>query len=173
MMSDQRERIDKLRQEVMDDVAKRAAKGFADTRFDWLRPLSRRRGLVVLTFGLVSLYGIGMFLDWPFVVLGALIAFMACAALLRVSVRSVTDLPDEIVDERMREVRGLTYRYAFIGAVCVMTLYIVTYIANQLLAKAEVVSRLTAEQMHDASFVMFFTCLVLPTAIYAWMEPEV
>ncbi len=160
-----------LRERAMVDVREKADRDFSDTRYNWLRTQPRRRLLVVLTYLLVLSYGTTNYFDLPFATLPALLLFMGCIWLLRVSVRGVTDYPDEVVDERMREMRGYTYRYAFMGVMVIMSGYLVIYIANQLLAKPGYVLPMTADQLHDLAFVTFFACMALPSAIYAWNEP--
>lgn len=154
------------------DIRSKAHRDFSDTRFNWIRTPSRRKALVMTTFLFVGLYGASNYLDWPLIALPALIAFGACYWLLRVSVRGVTDYPDEVVDERMREARGYTYRYAFIGTTGLTSLYLIAYIVNQLLAKAEFVLPMSADQLHDLAFVLLFSSIALPSAIHAWLEPE-
>ena len=162
-----------LRKKVLEDVARKADRDFADTRYDWLRSQRRRRLLVLLTMALVAVYGWGNYYEWPVTTLVALVLFFGCLWLLRIAVRGITDYPDEIVDERMREVRGLTYRYAFLGVMALFSIYLVFYIFNQLLAKAGLVTLMSAEQLHELGFTVFFTSMALPSAIFAWSEPEV
>lgn len=162
-----------LRKKVLEDVARKADRDFADTRYDWLRSRGRRRALVLLTMAFVVVYGLGNYFAWPVTTLVTLILFGVCLWLLRVAVRGITDYPDEIVDERMREVRGVTYRYAFLGVMCLLSLYLIVYIGNQLLAKSDIVAPMTADQLHELAFMFFFASMALPTAIFAWNEPEV
>lgn len=161
---------DKLRQEMLDKVAEKAKRDFSDTRFDFLRPLERRRMLVIVSYALVLAYGVLNHFDQPLWVLPTLITWGISLWLLRLSTRGITDYPDELVDERMREVRGLTYRYAFMGCIIFMSVFMIIYIANQLLAKGGSVEYITADQLHDMSFCLFFACMALPSAIYAWNE---
>ncbi len=162
-----------LRKRVIDDVARKADRDFADTRYDWLRSQRRRRLLVTLTMVFVAAYGWGNYYDWPVMTLATLILFGVCLWLLRIAVRGITDYPDEIVDERMREVRGLTYRYAFLGVMALLSIYLVGYIVNQLLAKSGLVVPMSADQLHELAFMFFFAGMALPSAIFAWNEPEV
>lgn len=154
------------------EIGAKADRDFSDTRYNWVRKPGRRKALVIVTFALVAVYGAANYFDWPLVALPALIGFGACYWLLRVSVRGVTDYPDEFVDERMREARGYTYRYAFIGATLLVSTYLITYIANQLMAKGGLVQPMSADQLHDLGFVLLFSCIALPSAIHAWLEPE-
>ena len=169
-MTDQKAR--ELRNTAMSDVELKAARDFADTKYNWIRTSGRRRALVVLTFTLVFVYGLSNYFDMVFVTLPALLAYMACLWLLRVSVRGVTVYPDELVDERMRELRGYTYRYAYLGVMVLLSGFLIAYIVNQLLAKPGYAEAMTADQLHDLFFAFFFACLALPSALYAWTEPD-
>ncbi len=159
-----------LRREMIDEVRRKADRDFHDTRYDFVRPLGRRRALVVITFILLLGYGVLNYYDYPEFVLPILILWGICMWLLRMSTRGITDYPDEIVDERMRQVRGLTYRYAFMGSIVVISGYISIYIINQLWAKFGSAIPMTADQLHDMAFCMFFACMSLPSAIFAWNE---
>ncbi|MEL7312641.1 MAG: hypothetical protein AAFN07_14100 [Pseudomonadota bacterium] len=160
----------KLRREMIDDVRRKAERDFHDTRYDFVRPLGRRRALVVLVFTLLAAYAVLNYFDYPEFVLPVFLLWGVSLWLIRMSTRGIVDYPDEIVDERMRSVRGQTYRYAFMGACVFMSAYMVFYIANQLMAKQGWVLPTTADQMHDLSFCLFFACMSLPSAIYAWNE---
>lgn len=161
-----------LRRQMLDDAAKKAAKDFSDTRFNWLRTLRARRCIVLLTFAILLCYALGLFREWHLLTLLSLIAYLAMIFVLRTSVRGITDYPDELVDERMREERGHTYRLAYIGTMALGSLYLVMYIGNQVLARQGVVTPMSADMLHDSFFVFFFAGLVLPSAIYAWTMDE-
>jgi hypothetical protein len=162
-----------VREQFADKTQQQAARSFADTRWNWLRQKARRRALVLVSFSLVSLYGLALYFDWVFVALPALLSFMGTVWLMRVVVRGITDYPDELVDERMREVRGLVYRYAFLATIGLISVYMAAFIINQVLAKAGWAQPMSADQLHDLSFWLFFACMALPSAIFAWREPEI
>ncbi|MEO0422035.1 MAG: hypothetical protein AAF184_06850 [Pseudomonadota bacterium] len=172
-MTKQQPTAQELRREMLQRVEQMAEREFADTRFDWLRSLPRRRALVVVCYTTLVLYGIGVFGGFAVLTLVSLIAYMATLWLLRLAVRSAVDLPEEVVDERMRAVRGVTYREAFIGTMVLMSAYLMVYIGNALLAKQGVFAPITADQLHELAFVMFFAALALPGALYAWRERHV
>ena len=161
-----------LRQAVIDEIADKAERELNDTRYNWLRSLQRRRLLVILSFCLVAVYTVPVYFEWVFVTLPALLAYLGCLWLPRVAVRGITEFPDELVDERMRQKRGHTYRLAFVGSITFMSLYLCLYIGNQVMAKAGWVLPLTADQLHGMAFVMIFASIILPSSIYAWTEPE-
>lgn len=165
---------DELRQRMIDDAARKAERDFNDTRFNWLRTPRARRACVVLAFAVLVVYGFGIFYDLPVLSLVSLVTYLAMIFVLRTAVRGVTDYPDEVVDERMREERGHTYRLAYIGSMGLASLYLIMYIANQVMAKWGVVQPMSADLLHDSFFVFFFAALILPSAIYAWTinEPD-
>ncbi|MEL7298641.1 MAG: hypothetical protein AAGJ86_13335 [Pseudomonadota bacterium] len=160
----------RLREQVLNDVERKAARDLSDTRYDFIRPLSRRRALTVASFALLVVYAIADYFDQSLIVLPVFLTWGASLFLLRMAIRGLTDYPDEIVDERIREVRGTTYRYAFMGVIVLLSGYLSIYIANQLLAKGGLVLPMTADQLHDLAFPLFFGCMMMPTAIFAWNE---
>lgn len=165
-----RDRIKERREEMLQQVEEKAARDFSDTRYDFVRSQTRRRWLVVISYVLLTAYGLSSVLDVPEAALALLIFWGVSVWLLRTAIRGLTDYPDELVDERIREVRGQTYRLAFLGANCLFSVYLVIYIANQLLAKSGTVLPMSADTLHDLAFPFFFGMMVLPTAIFAWRE---
>ena len=167
------DRTAKLRAEVLDRVAQHAERGFDDTRFDFLRPLSTRRAVVIATFGALGLYALSGAPGLSGLQLPALALYFALIWLLRVATRHVTDLPDGIVDERLRQVRGYTYRYAYLGALAAAAL-VVAAIGGYAFVSADGLA--TPIHLGDAlhsALVVFFAAMVLPNAVYAWSEPEI
>lgn len=167
------DKLREAREAFLGQAERQARRELHDQRFAFLRTLPRRRGLVVAVFALVAAYGVGMFADWPVLSLAALLGYMAGLWALRTATRTIPDLPEELVDERMREVRGRTYRLAYIGAMAGLSVYLVVYIANQVMAKAGWLAPMSADGLHDLSFVLLFSCLALPSSIYAWTEREI
>jgi len=100
-----------------------------NSNFRWLRPQRNRRVLVSLM--IVGLIAVAMGSYWPtfktnlnlsdgtsvviysvtaiFVILVVLGGY----SLLRISVRSIADAPDELLDERQIQVRNTSIRYAY------------------------------------------------------------
>jgi hypothetical protein len=84
--------------------------------------------------------------------------------------RSVGELPDQYLDERERSTRDRGYRLAYIyfaGAITVIALYL------YLVVQAPRLGLL----LPSASGVLWFwpvlyTALSLPSAMYAWPEPD-
>lgn len=163
---------DALRRKLLAQ-ADEARRSLDDERYDWVRPLGRRRALVVAGAALVLGYAVGVFAGWPVLTLVALVAYIGVLFLLRMAVRAITDLPDELVDERMRQVRGEVYRHAYVGTMGLVSVGIAVFIVNQITTKLGWTGTMTGEQMHELMFVIFFFAMGLPSALYAWQEREI
>ena len=115
-----------------------------NSNFRWLRPQRNRRVLVSLM--IVGLIAVAMGSYWPtlktnlnlsdgtsvviysvtaiFVILVVLGGY----SLLRISVRSIADAPDELLDERQIQVRNTSIRYAYYAmGYVVLTLLLLTF----------------------------------------------
>jgi hypothetical protein len=115
-------------------VAASAERLMADTRYDRYRTRRARLGLVALYLVClvlvpVAYLGLGQ--------LAGLIAVMVGAgvwSLLRVSVRTIADLPDEYLDERQLAVRNASYveSYRYLGSAVAlaMTVGLIAFIVN-------------------------------------------
>jgi len=100
-----------------------------NSKYRWLRPQRNRRILVALMA--VGLISVAMGSYWPtlktnlnlsdgtsVVVYSVTAIFVIFAvlggySLLRISVRSIADAPDELLDERQIKVRNTSIRYAY------------------------------------------------------------
>ena len=120
-----------------------------NSNFRWLRPQRNRRVLVSLM--IVGLIAVAMGSYWPtlktnlnlsdgtsvviysvtaiFVILVVLGGY----SLLRISVRSIADAPDELLDERQIQVRNTSIRYAYYAmGYVVLTLLLLTFFGPEL-----------------------------------------
>lgn len=165
------EEAKRLRRDALAMIEDQVERDLNDESWAWLRTRNRRRGLVLLTFSILLIYAFGT--ANPFVTLAALVAYGVCLWLLRKATRTITDIPDELVDERMRDVRGVTYRLSYLGTMTLISVYLVIYIGNRLMAQHEWMTELSAADLHDLAFVLFFACMALPSAVFAWREPEI
>ena len=161
------------RVEIIARVADKAERDLNDTRFDWLRTQPRRRQLSVGLLLLVGLYGFGTIGGYPVVALISIIAYGFGLWALRIATRSIPDLPDELVDERMREVRGTTYRWSYMVVMALISLFMATYIVSKLGTKFGGWAPMSAETMHELTFVLFFLGLAVPSIQFAWTESEI
>jgi hypothetical protein len=156
-----------------------------DSKFRWLRPQRNRRVLVLLmAFGLV-LVSLGSY--WPtlktnlelsdgtsvvvysvtaiFVVLVVLGGY----SLLRISVRSIADAPDELLDERQIQVRNTSIRYAYYGmGYVVLVLFWLMFFGPEL--------KMFQPDGNDGSFLMIATLFAyasMPSMVMAWRERDI
>ena len=156
-----------------------------NSKFRWLRPQRNRRVLVVLlAFGLL-LTSLGSY--WPtfktnlnlsdgtsVVVYSVTAIFVIFAvlggySLLRISVRSIADAPDELLDERQIKVRNTSIRYAY---------YAMGYVVLGLLSLMFFGPELQIFQPegNDGSYLMIatvFTYASMPSMVMAWRERDI
>jgi len=156
-----------------------------NSKFGWLRPQRNRRFLVLLmAFGLV-LVSLGSY--WPtlktnlnltdgtsIVVYSVTAIFVVLAtlggySLLRISVRSIADAPDELLDERQIQVRNTSIRYAYYGmGYVVLAILSLTFFGPEL--------KLFQAEGNDGSFLMIATLFAyasMPSMVMAWRERDI
>jgi hypothetical protein len=156
-----------------------------NSKYRWLRTQRNRRVLVLLmAFGLV-LVSLGSY--WPtlktnlnlsdgtsvvvysvtaiFVILVVFVGY----SLLRISVRSIADAPDELLDERQIAVRNTSYRYAyFILSYVLMGLMVLMFFGPEL--------QMFQPEGNDGSYVVIaalFASAALPSMVMAWRERDI
>jgi len=144
-------------------------------KFRWLRPQRNRRVLVVLmAVGLVltalgsyrpalkSDFGSSGVASVIFIVLGGY-------SLLRISVRSIADAPDELLDERQVVVRNTSYRYAYYAmSYLILGLFLLMFFGPQL--------QMFQSEGDDGSFLMIaalFAYSSMPSMVMAWRERDI
>lgn len=171
--SERQQKIDDIRAETMDKVAVKAEKGFRDTRFNWLRTQPRRRMLVITCFVILGIYGYSTLTDRSGISLISLVAYFACMWLLRIAVRHMANLPPEVIDERMLQVRNNSYRLAYMGLTVFLIIGLFTYVFNKSLSAIFGIPLFTTEQVSNLFWVVFFASLILPGSMIAWTEREV
>jgi len=156
-----------------------------NSKFGWLRPQQNRRVLVSLM--IVGLIAVAMGSYWPtlktnlnlsdgtsvvvysvtaiFVILVVLGGY----SLLRISVRSIADAPDELLDERQIQVRNTSIRYAYYAmGYVVMTLLLLTFFGPEL--------KLFQAEGNDGSYLMIATLFAyasMPSMVMAWRERDI
>jgi len=156
-----------------------------DSKFKWLRPQRNRRVLVLLmAFGLV-LVSLGSY--WPtlktnlnlsdgtsvvvysvtaiFVVLATLGGY----SLLRISVRSIADAPDELLDERQIKVRDTSFRYAYYAmGYVVLGILVLMFFGPEL--------KMFQPEGNDGSYLTIATLFAfasMPSMVMAWRERDI
>jgi hypothetical protein len=156
-----------------------------NSKYGWLRPQRNRRVLVILmALGLV-LTSLGSY--WPtlktnlnltggasvtvYSITAIFIIFVVLGgySLLRISVRSIADAPDELLDERQIKVRNTSIRYAY---------YAMGYVVLGLLALMFFGPELKMFQPvgNDGSYLMIATLFAyasMPSMVMAWRERDI
>ena len=156
-----------------------------NSKYRWLRPQRNRRILVLLlALGLI-VTSLGSY--WPTIkrnlniedgVAGIIysvaavfiiLAVIGGYSLLRISVRSIADAPDELLDERQIKVRNTSFRYAY---------FILGYILLSLMALMifgpEL--RMFQAEVNDGSYILIavmFAGASLPSMVMAWRERDI
>ena len=156
-----------------------------NSMYKWLRTQRNRRVLVLLmVFGLV-LASTGSY--WPTIkrnlsidrgvagVIYSVTAFFIILAiiggysLLRISVRSIADAPDELLDERQIKVRNTSFRYAYYAMG-----YVVLGLLSLLFFGPEL--KIFQPEGNDGSYLMIatlFTFASMPSMVMAWRERDI
>ena len=156
-----------------------------NSKFRWLRQQRNRRVLVSLM--IVGLIAVAMGSYWPtlktnlnisdgtsvviysvtaiFVVLVVLGGY----SLLRISVRSIADAPDELLDERQIMVRNTSIRYAYYGmGYVVLGLLLLMSFGPEL--------KMFQAEGNDGSYLIIATLFAyasMPSMVMAWRERDI
>ena len=156
-----------------------------NSKYKWLRPQRNRRILVLLMVCGLFLTSMGSY--WPTLKtnlnlsaeIGILVysvtaifvifATLGCYSLLRISVRSIADAPDELLDERQIMVRNTSFRYAyFLFGYFVMALLLLMIFGPEI--------KLFEPEGNDGSYIVIatlFTSAALPSMVMAWRERDI
>jgi hypothetical protein len=90
-------------------------------------------------------------------------------SLLRISVRSIADAPDELLDERQIKVRNTSFRYAYYAmGYVVLGLLSLMFFGPQL--------QMFQPEGNDGSYLMIatlFTFASMPSMVMAWRERDI
>jgi len=90
-------------------------------------------------------------------------------SLLRISVRSIADAPDELLDERQIMVRNTSIRYAYYAmGYVVLMLFLLIFFGPEL--------KLFQAEGNDGSFLMIATLFAyasMPSMVMAWRERDI
>ena len=156
-----------------------------NSKYKWLRPQRNRRILVALmAVGLISV-ALGSY--WPtlkanlnlsdgtsVVVYSVTAIFVIFAvlggySLLRISVRSIADAPDELLDERQIQVRNTSIRYAYYAmGYLVLALLSLMFFGPEL--------KMFQPEGNDGSYLMIATVFAyasMPSMVMAWCERDI
>jgi len=156
-----------------------------NSKYRWLMSQRNRRILVALMG--VGLISVAMGSYWPtlktdlnlsdgtsvvvysvtaiFVILVVLGGY----SLLRISVRSIADAPDDLLDERQIQVRNTSIRYAYYAmGYVVLALLSLTFFGPEL--------KLFQAEGNDGSYLMIATLFAyasMPSMVMAWRERDI
>lgn len=154
-------------------------------KFKWLRSQRNRRILVAFVAVGIVLVAMGSY--WPVLktsmnvasdaevivysvsAIFVILALVSGYSLLRVSVRSIADAPDELLDERQIQVRNTSFRYAY---------YLIGYIviALMLLMMFGPELQIFQPEGNDGSYLIIATLFALssmPSMVLAWREMDI
>jgi hypothetical protein len=156
-----------------------------NSKYRWLRPQRNRRFLVALM--VVGLISVAMGSYWPtlktnlnlsdgtsVVVYSVTAIFVIFAvlggySLLRISVRSIADAPDELLDERQIKVRNTSIRYAYYAMG-----YVVLGLLSLMFFGPEL--KMFQPEGNDGSYLMIATIFAyasMPSMVMAWREQDI
>ena len=155
------------------DLERKVERTQTDQRFQWLRTRGARRVVVIVGGLLLCALVPGYAQGGSLVGTSILIATWVCWLALRVSVRTVADLPDRFLDERQRMLRDRVYRGAFvIYASTVSALVTVGLIAFIMVQENDQVT-LTTTWVQAFGLGVFVVTLpiLLPSMVVAWRDP--
>lgn len=169
-------------------VTKKGTKALLDNenpKFKWLRYQKNRR--ILVAFVAVGLVLVAMGGYWPtlktnlnvtgdieiivfsITAIFVILALVGGYTLLRVSVRSIADAPDELLDERQVSVRNSSFRYAyFLMGYIVAALLLLTMFGPQL--------KMFQPEVNDGSYLviaMLFAFASMPSMVLAWRERDI
>ena len=156
-----------------------------NSKYRWLRSQRNRRMLVVvmaLGFVLVAMGSYWSTLKTNmnissgtaviiysvtaiFVILAVLVSYL----LLRISVRGISDAPDELLDERQIRVRDTSFRYAYYAMN-----YLIIGLLILMLSGPEL--KLFEPEGNDGSYVIIavlFAFVSMPSMVLAWRERDI
>ncbi|CAB4332459.1 MAG: hypothetical protein F2839_01560 [Actinobacteria bacterium] len=153
--------------------------------YRWLRPQRNRRILVVLLGVGIVLVAMGSY--WPtlktnmslpsgvdLIVYSVTAIFVILVvvggySLLRISVRSIADAPDELLDERQIQVRNTSIRYAYY-----LMGYLVLALLLLMMFGPEV--QMFQPEGNDGSYLVIATLFAfasMPSMVLAWREKDI
>ena len=156
-----------------------------NSKYGWLRPQRNRRVLVALM--VVGLNAVAMGSYWPTLktnmnltdgtsvviysvtAIFVIFAVLGSYSLLRISVRSIADAPDELLDERQIKVRNTSIRYAYYAMG-----YVVLGLLSLMFFGPEL--KMFQPEGNDGSYLMIATLFAyasMPSMVMAWRERDI
>lgn len=154
------------------DMERKVERIQRNQKFQWLRTRKARRTLAMISalllVGIIPAFAQGS------LVIGAIVTGLAAASwwLLRISIRTIADLPDRFLDERQQAIRNRAYLDAYLIYGFVITgIVTLGLIAFVLVSENDAVTLTTT--WDQALGVVFFVTLLastLPSMVVAWQD---
>ena len=152
-------------------VNQRAETLAVDTSFDWIRPIGRRRVLVVSQGIIVAALVTNAFaatgMVASFVQLALLVVGFVGVILLRAAMRGIADFPDTAVDERIISSRNAAYLEAYRWLAAGTALVMLIAFAASIRGRA-----LTTNNIPTLMLSFLLAAISLPSAVLAWNQPD-
>ena len=154
------------------DLKRKVDRRMRDQRLSWLRTRSNRRALVVvgalLCVGIIPAFALG----GGIVGIAVTLAAWGAWGLLRLSTRTVADLPDRFLDERQRALRDRAYRYAYLILGWVVAAALTVGLIAFIIVSENDAATLTTTWDQAIGVVLSVTLLIslLPSTVFAWCD---
>lgn len=158
-------------------VAQNVERALNDTRWNFLRTPAARRGLAVFAY-IAVLFNSAMYLFSTYVGLIGLAVLFAAYLLLRVSIRSMADLPEKYLDERMRSVRSDTYYKSYMLVVGILTVaavaLMVVLVANDISTDGSTALQFALDWNASQAIIWLIvgTTMITPSAVLAFTQAD-
>lgn len=134
-----------------------------------LRPLARRRAVVVLLVLVLAVVGVATWHELPVLTLTGAAAFIVGYAVLRRSIDDVADKPDGALDERLVMLRNSAYVHAYrLFAALVGLALLAIFIAAD---SSDL--QVTPNHLQTLFLVAMGASAALPSMVVAWRERQV
>jgi len=159
------DRVAEKRAEMLDKMAPMAERRMNDTRYNALRKPGIRKTLSAIL--LLLCVAIAFTHEPAGLALANMILIFALWFLLGRINRGFIDLPEELVDERIKERRNESYRWSYLIASGAALAIIPTSIIQD--AAGETMSGLHPV---GSFFALVWLFIVLPTIVFTWREKE-
>jgi hypothetical protein len=163
---------------MRDRVRQNAERALNDEKFNWIRTPGRRKAIAITALAMVFVTS-GLYLiagTWGFV---GLLGLYVSYALLRVSIRSIADLPEEFVDERLRQVRSATYYRAYLASYVLLTgvavVLMILWIGHDIGTSGNsdfVTLKFTWDQLQALVWFVLGLAMVTPSAVLALTQSD-
>ena len=158
------------------DRERKVERVMSDRLFQWTRTRTMRRALAVvsgiLCFGILPAFTLG---GW---IIGAVVTVTAWAAwgLVRMSIRTVADLPDRFLDERQRAVRNRSYVHAYlilgwiVASMVTIVPIVVTVLTGADATSVDTTITITFDQAIGLALSVTLLVSLLPSMVVAWLD---